>query len=83
MEVSTKSTRQTSSHQHNHFRAVTLFVLEVYDDDKLIGQGYVMRDAFHTSTPILSDMGGNGLPDKWYDLRVTDSYLCVINSMVH
>lgn len=78
------STRPISPHsKHNHTRAVVLYMLEVYDDDKLVGQGYVMRDMFHTSSPVLSDMEGNRLPEKWYDLRPTEEYVCVINSMVH
>lgn len=80
--MSTRRTRPTSK-QQNYTRAVTLMLLEVYDDDKLVGQGYVMRDFLQHSSPVLSDMEGKQLPEKWYDLRVTDEYICVINSMVH
>jgi len=67
----------------NYQRAIVLFMLDVYDDDKLVGQGFVMEDFLNTSAPILSDMEGKQLPKRLYDLRVTESYLCVINSMVH
>lgn len=75
---------RTTDPASNYNRAITLYTLEVYNEDnKLVGQGYVMKDFMQTSTPVLSDMEGKQLPEKWYDLRVIDSYACVINSMIH
>jgi hypothetical protein len=49
-------------------------MLEVFEDDMKIGEGYEIVTQEYIYRPLLFDLEGNSLPTKWYSVVRGDQY---------
>lgn len=62
-----------------------LITLDVFDDVTLekVGEGYFVLTMDGHYKPILGDMRGNPLPDKWYKLQHKEHHFFVMSYWRH
>ncbi len=75
-------TRDIRQHS-NHVMAVTIIMLDVFLDDKKVGEGYVLQSYMYASSLMVADMEGKELPDAEYDYKVKEHYHTTVNGRRH